>query len=210
MGQAVRRCAAGIDELTASCPGCDGPESEVYLGPHRQRFTDLMDEVEQARQENQRLSRQAHRQKVAMQDMRGGNDGHPSVGRSQQADQALNEELLRLKRVLWDLQRDNANLKESSSRAATPGGHGGGEVQALMRQVDELQRAYDSSVRDAEMLKQQQRSMMNSGSMYGGSGRQTPSTTAGFSSDDEVRRRVQAMQAENDQLKKKVRMLASA
>lgn len=212
MGQAVRKCAAGIDEMTASC-GC--PEGDGYLSPHRQRLQELVNEVEDARQENHRLSRQAHRLKVAVQDMRpdaaalnAQDRGMGGMGRSPQADQALNEELLRLKRVLWDLQRENAQLKEGS-RGGTPGGGGGPEMQALMRQVDELQRAYDSSVREAEMIKQQQRSMMNSGSMYG-SGRVTPSTTGGFSSDDEVRRRVQAIHMENEQLKKKVRMLATA
>eukprot|EP00929_Paragymnodinium_shiwhaense_P106786 TRINITY_DN7247_c0_g1_i1.p1 TRINITY_DN7247_c0_g1~~TRINITY_DN7247_c0_g1_i1.p1 ORF type:complete len:216 (-),score=53.00 TRINITY_DN7247_c0_g1_i1:210-857(-) len=214
MGQAVRRCADTIDDLTATCPGCSGPDFDGELGGQRRRLMELVSQVDEARQENQRLSRQAHRQRLAVQDMKPDAAALAAQDRGNfragQADQAVHEELLQCKRVLWDLQRENAQLKESSSRVATPGLRPGGdmEVQALKRQVEELQRAYENSLREAQRL-QQQRSLTNSGSMYAGSGRQTPSTTAGFSSDDEVRRRVQAMQAENEQLKKKVRMLAS-
>lgn len=160
-----------------------------------------MHQVEEVRQENQRLQLKTQEIRYSpVKDLAPPNNS-PQVGAQQQ-------ELVRLKRRLWDLQRENNELKESVSKQSNAQGTGtfraaqGGplaiqngshgafssseELNKLERQVSELQRVHDMAVRQTSQLRSQQ------------------------ASDNNVRRKVEALRNENEALRRKVRMLAVA
>eukprot|EP00440_Ansanella_granifera_P010155 gb/GFBE01011016.1/.p1 GENE.gb/GFBE01011016.1/~~gb/GFBE01011016.1/.p1 ORF type:complete len:168 (+),score=38.62 gb/GFBE01011016.1/:1-504(+) len=162
--------------------------------------------------------------RLALKDEGGGGRG-PESYPAAQADH-LNEDALQLKRLLADLQRENSHLRNSEPEGSL--GHGGRTVsfsqyQSLQQQVQDLQRAVQQGSQG--MLPSSGSHLLYSSQMpppppprYGshhGSGRETPmsgittpqSTWGG--ADDELRRRVMAMQQENEGLRRKVRMLAS-
>lgn len=243
--QAVRKCVDRMGEVSASCPDCTGGAGVMV---QRRRVEQMTVEVDEARQENQRLNKQTHKLRAALEEARSKSGAgkrltRPETGAdasldSMQANRAMHDELLQLKRVLWDMQRENALLKQGSA-AGVHGPSKDGErrvsfsqYQQLRRQLDELQRAYDAAASQTERMKRQSRmgsqqqtpSPSHNGSVRLGSlngscatsGVATPVDAGScslWSSNDphegEIRRRVQAVQAENERLRRQIRMLAS-
>jgi len=120
MGQVwLRVCTQTVSE---ACPGCPGPGTGLQY--HQQRMQDMMLEVEEARRENQRLSRSAHTLRLSMQDgILEAPVPAPDGNYRPPQEQGMQQELLQLKRHLWDLQRENGQLK---ANPASPGNVGGG------------------------------------------------------------------------------------
>jgi len=209
MGQNLLRiCCDRLSEVNLSiCHNASGPSAQ------RKQVEELILEVDEARQENQRLNRHVQKMRYAAQD-------NPGAG--YQGDYAMNEDAMHLKRLLSDLQRENNSLRGGSEA----GSYGGGSVsreqyQTLQQQVQEMQRALQQN--QAGNLPSSGSHLLYSSQMpsrYGHSGLATPlsgTTTpqqmwgAGPTSpeDEEARRRMMAMQQENEALRRKVRMLAS-
>lgn len=145
--------------------------------------------------------------------------------------------LLELQRENQELKEMSPSMQSAAGGRGGPKQSGGvslADYQSLQRQVEELQRLFDQGAQQVAQLKQQQMQqqgrpgplgyaspLANSvssvspflgrgGGSRGGSGYATPSTTAGsYQQEEELRRKVQTMQAENEQLKRKVRMLAA-
>mmetsp|Transcript_84906 Transcript_84906/g.155687 ORF Transcript_84906/g.155687 Transcript_84906/m.155687 type:complete len:251 (+) Transcript_84906:108-860(+) len=207
-------------EVAISCPG----SSCSKASPHRSKLEDIMSEVEEVRQENQRL--QLRTQEIRYLPVK---DAAPMS--NAQAD-PQQQEMLKLKRRLWDLQRENSEIKESISRQAkgqgtafasraTQGGpraspdgsfHSGSfnaaamspeELQALERQVSELQRVTDLAAQQTSQLRSQQAA--HDKLRRAASVEESPKA-----SDGSVRRKVEALRTENEALRRKVRMLAVA
>jgi hypothetical protein len=228
MGHAfVRVCCEKLSEMNNICPSS---ASSSY--GHRKRVEELITEVDDARQENQRLNKKSQHMRLALKDGR-------SDGRLPQED-PLSEEALQLKRVLGELQRENNLLRQSSSESGRPGTVSISQYQALQTQVQDLQRAlnrqqgpgmqpsggsngffpshmpppprYDRGSRNTSGYgtpmtgtSTPQGTWSHGGFMGGGSSLDFGLTTE----EEEMRRRVMAMQAENEKLRRKVRMLAS-
>jgi len=257
MGHAIVRFGEHISELgSIVCPGCD-PRS---VSAQQRRVEDLVLEVSEARRENQRLSRNMQRLRDAT-GQSGTSSSRAAIERdSTNGEQVLHEELLQRKRVLWDLQRENARLKEStrlSSLASTPCRGSRTSSFAERRGHDEMEdasTAYNSSAMqqgwrgqssgqynermshtvDASMYSASARSA--SGSYVGppermSSAQRLPGSQSWQRAQQQAQqlqqqqqqqqqrgrpdasfeqRRMQALQEENEQLRRKVRMLASA
>lgn len=221
-------CLESARDVAIKCPGCSA-DQEL---PRRRKVEELSEEVDFARQENERLQEEALKLKLQSGyqsvGVRGGHGGYVT-----QADKHLTEELLALKRTLWDLQRENESLKEQRDDAVGFSADWGtqappnGEIDALRRRVQEMQRVHDQAVRQMETLKQQHAAgglrhfppsgVRSQDSMYRGA---SPSVSGhGFmpgadgavspQEEAEMRRKVQALMSENEQLRRKVRMLAA-
>merc|ERR1719454_2678251 len=102
MGQVlVKQCSQTVADVSAACPNCIGPPN----GMMQQRLQELVNEVDEARQENRRLGSQAQRLRLQMKDqMAPISEAGPNDRYRPQADQHMYEELLQMKRQLWDLQ----------------------------------------------------------------------------------------------------------
>eukprot|EP00439_Symbiodinium_sp_Y106_P006635 s1546_g1.t1 len=189
-----------------------------------QRVEDLSMEVYEARQENQRLNRQLQRMRMSLKEGEGFTE-RPTEGMHPHQGDRLNENAQQLNYMLKQLQSENAQLRRSGPKA--PEGRGPSvsatQYRNLQMQVKDLQR----------QMGQQGMLPPNSGSLSssynrGGSrlvsGRETP--MSGFASPqrwsqmpsgapsevgsvEDFRRRMSAMQQENEMLRKKVRLLAS-
>jgi len=269
----VRKCCDKIGAVNViNCPGdCLGAD----LAAQRRRVEQLIVEVDEARQENQRLNKQTSRLRVAIDEVYPEPVPGPGRDRSSthhaapgQPSRRVQENLLHLKRTLWELQRENALLKQGAAEEAHLGigqGHDKkislAQYQVLQRQLEELQHAYDSAAGQTERMRlrqQQSPSPVPTGNSQGGyapsllsgpsgcghryegsvgrlssagsfatSGMATPVESgchlsslglaayswkrdAGETAlDGEMLRKMQAMQAENEQLRRKVRMLAA-
>lgn len=157
------------------CPDCPGSD----LAAQRRRVEQLSVEVDEARQENQRLNKQTNRLRVALQDARSvsskalaGDEfgwavdrgqrasGHP-VGAANPAD-AVQDEVLRLQHTLWELQRENTLLKqgpggdESSAFGQVGKGVTAAQYRQLQSQLEDLQRAHDGAAMQTEKMRLQQ------------------------------------------------------
>mmetsp|Transcript_42258 Transcript_42258/g.94595 ORF Transcript_42258/g.94595 Transcript_42258/m.94595 type:complete len:232 (+) Transcript_42258:53-748(+) len=195
-------------------------ETLSQAGTAQQRAEDLSLEVYEARQENQRLNRQLQRMRHALK------EGEDVEVKPPPEDDRLNDKAQQLNRMLKQLQSENANLRRSGPKAPEHRGQSVSlsQYQTLQQQVKDLQR---------QVIHQQAGYVPASGSLpssytRGGSrlasGRETPMSglaspqrwsqmpsgaPSDVSSVEDFRRRMYAMQQENDMLKKKVRMLAS-
>lgn len=233
MGSALLRgICTGLSEVNhAICPASSSSTSV------RKRVEDLILEVDDARQENQRLNRNVQKMRHVM---KAGPEGY-SDPRMQ--GELMNEDAQQLKRLLRDLQHENNQLRiheqGSGARLQNAGRNVSfTEYQNLQQQVQEMQRALKQAGNQAGMLPSGGSHILYSSQMppppkYGHgsrhtSGRQSPmsgtSTPAGsygtsssqfygqgssVSDADEIKRQVMAAQQENDMLRNKVRMLAS-
>lgn len=182
----------------------------------------MSEEVDIAKQENERLQEEALKMKLqsAYQSVgaRGGHGGYVT-----QADRQLTEELLALKRALWDLQRENEALKDQRDEAS-PDAAPSGDLDALRRRVAEMQAVHDQAARQIETLRQQaaqrhfpasrpqDRLSRTSSPSVSGHGFLPPGSEREHPTEEEreLRRRVQALMGENDVLRRKVRMLAAS
>jgi len=128
---------------------------------------ELAADVKEARAENERLGQQTAKLRVQLQvlmdpDMyRDPNmieEGVPMA-----PDPIIHEEMLQLKRVLWDLQRENALIKEERARSAvapvsrnsSPSSKGTvtmAEYRSLQNQVVDLRKAHEAAVAQTERL----------------------------------------------------------
>mmetsp|Transcript_131777 Transcript_131777/g.421651 ORF Transcript_131777/g.421651 Transcript_131777/m.421651 type:complete len:277 (-) Transcript_131777:41-871(-) len=268
----VQRCCDRLQEVSVQWPDCTGAD----LVAQRRRVEQLIVEVDEARQENQRLNKQTNRLRVALQgaqpcpDAVYKNNNHASSHAQQSSGPSsrVQEELLLLKRTLWELQRENSSLKQGSfedehqNMGRMDRRVSLAQYQQLQRHLDDLQRAYDSAAIHTEKMRlrhlhQQTPSPVPSGNSqlgytppsvgysggHGGgsvrlssvagscatSGVATPvDAGCGFGGsallkpnpwgpdgggnpllEEELLRKMQATQAENDQLRRKVRILAS-
>lgn len=227
MGQSfVQHCCESARDVAIRCPGCSA-DQEV---PRRRKVEELSEEVDLAKQDNERLQEEALKLKLqsGYQSVgaRGGHGGYVT-----QADKQLTEELLALKRGLWDLQRENEALKdqrdEGACADATPAvPHG--DLNALRCRVAEMQGVHEKAARQIETLRQQHsaggprhfpapglrshdRLSRTSSPSVSGHGFLVPGPEASSPQEEaELRRKVQALMGENEQLRRKVRMLAAS
>lgn len=199
----------------------------------RKRVEELILEVDDARQENQRLNRNVQKMRHVI---KAGPEGSSGL-----QGELMNEDAQQLKRLLRDLQHENNQLRIHEQGSGARLQNAGRtvsftEYQTLQQQVVEMQRALKQGSNQAGMLPSGGSHILYSSQMppppkYGSrhtSGRQSPmsgtSTPAGSygtsssqfygqgssaSDADEIRRQVMAAQQENDMLRNKVRMLAS-
>mmetsp|Transcript_75420 Transcript_75420/g.213203 ORF Transcript_75420/g.213203 Transcript_75420/m.213203 type:complete len:219 (+) Transcript_75420:88-744(+) len=195
--------------------------SPATPGTQRHQLEDLTAMVDEVRQENQQLHQQTSSLRDAIADARSGGGVPPS-----DLERLQDEEMLRLKRMLLDLQHENIQLEQTAKRRvpAAGGTVSYRDYQALQRQVADLERAHDTAAAQTQRLRQQQQQQLQhqqqqqqfSTGMYWHtpkngslptSGTATP--LAAYASVEDMRSKVIAMHAENDSLKKKIRMLAA-
>lgn len=164
-GTAMRKCCDRIGEVSTACP------NPALTVAHRKRVEELILEVDEARQENQRLNKQTHKLRLAIQDANplaapdqdpyASNYGVGNVAAKEREERLLNEEVLQLKRTLWDLQRENSMLKQQQPQGGGAGLAGPSRVsmrqyQQLKTQLDELQQAYDKAAAVTDRMMRQQ------------------------------------------------------
>lgn len=232
MGSALLRgVCAGLTEVNhALCPSSSSSGVST-----RKRVEELILEVDDARQENQRLNRNVQKMRHAG---KAGPEGYSGL-----QDELMNEDAQQLKRLLKDLQHENNQLKISEQGVHAARLQNAGrtvsftQYQNLQQQVQEMKRAMKQSTNQAGMLPSGGSHLLYSSQMpppprYGSrhtSGRQSPlsgavtpaesygtgssnfygQTGSSVHDPEEIRRQVIAAQQENDMLRNKVRMLAS-
>jgi len=163
----VRKCCERIGEVSADCSDCAG------LGPAgRQRRVDqLIAEVDEARQENQRLNKQSHKLRAALASAQQQQQApsHAGVVYEQrlglgalQANSGapIEQELIQLRRHHSELKRENALLKQGDSGFLFAARRDEKRVNLqqysqLRRQLEELQRAHDAAAAQTERLRRQ-------------------------------------------------------
>lgn len=207
MGQEMaRRRDTAISEMRNSLSSGGSSASPAQ----RQRIEDLTTDVHEARQENERLSQQSSKLRVQLQVL---TDPDPfkrvdsiEEGVPAAPEQLVNEDMLELRRVLWDLQQENKALKDENARTpeATEGtkddhrqrpvegtkqesGKSGGsinmaEYRSLQHQVLDLRKAYESAVAQTERLRARKASREGSPSYGARRAAWSPSALVGRSS----------------------------
>lgn len=192
------------------CPGCS-----LTGAAQRECLETLASEVEDARQENKRLT-------LKTQDMqqRAVHDRTSSCSSGQtdkQTDPAHVEEMFQLKQVLWQLQRDNAELKGEVVGVDATGSKECAESPAMksnpfsISSVATPARAHlqpGSSSRRRSSSKQSSEKPSHRGSEKSSRRSSEKSATGPPDAEIEVRQRIQALQKDNTELRQKVRMLA--
>mmetsp|Transcript_38196 Transcript_38196/g.75742 ORF Transcript_38196/g.75742 Transcript_38196/m.75742 type:complete len:321 (-) Transcript_38196:116-1078(-) len=165
MGQELTsRCDAAVVDLTVCLSGSSTPATP----DQSRRIDELAADVEEARRENERLGQQTAKLRVQLQVLLDPDKfKDPNVieeGVPLAPDPILNEEMLQLKRVLWDLQRENALIKEErshvpntsishSSRKSNKGTVTLAEYRDMQNQVVDLRKAYEAAVAQTERLR---------------------------------------------------------
>lgn len=229
MGGVAQRCFEQARDVAITCPGCGQDQATAQ----KRRVEELVEEVDLARLENERLQEEATKLKL-LSGYRGGGAAiglRGGVGGAciTPADQRLTDEVLQLKRVLWDLQRENAGLKEQAADGEEQEPRGSryspGDLNALRQQVEEMQRVHDQASAQMEALKQQaiQQNLFGSPAKPphlrphdrlsrtdANFGQSLYASDSLVQEEAEVRRRVEQLMKDNEQLRRKVRMLAAA
>lgn len=197
------------------CPGCS-----LTGAAQRECLETLAGEVEDARQENKRLM-------LKTQDMQQ-RAVHDRTSRScssgqteKQMDLAHVEEMFQLKQVLWQLQRENAELKGEVVGVDAIGSKESAECHAMKSQgctaavapnpfsiASVATPARASSSRRRSSSKQSSDKPSHRSSEKSSRRSSEKSSTGPPEAEIEVRQRIQALQKDNTELRQKVRMLA--
>lgn len=195
------------------CPGCS-----LTGAAHRECLETLATEVEGARQENKRLTLKSQdMQQRAVQDRisscsSGQTEKHP--------DPAHVEEMFQLKQVLWQLQRDNAELKGEvlavdaicvQESAESPAKKLAASNPFSLSSVATPARAQlrsGSSSRPRISSKHGSEKPSHRGSEKSSRRSSEKSVSGPPDAELEVRQKIQALQKDNTELRQKVRMLA--
>jgi len=154
-----------VQEVGASCPNCLGAGSLAQ----QRRVDQLSVEVDEARQENQRLNKHSHKLRAALEAGRhrqhtphGRGYEPPTPAANSTPSRRIEEELLQLRRTHLELKRENALLKQGGFGPAKGQRHERRvslqHFHQLRRQLEELQRAHDAAASHTERLRSQSRS----------------------------------------------------